>query len=95
MATTIGKITISENRGITIKGIISSKSYSESQIEQIDYLSGIRGFLLNLFGLRILGLGKIIAGKTLVILEVKHIDKARCPRFWLNSDELSQFKNAI
>lgn len=95
MSTTIGKITISDNGGITIKGMIGSKSYTSNQIQSIDYLSGIKGIFWNLVGLRFLGIGKIIAGKTLVILKIKHTEKAKCPRFWLNADELIQFKNAI
>lgn len=95
MATTIGKITISDNGGITIKGIIGSKSYQSKQIENIDYLSGARGIFWNLVGFRFLGVGKIISGKTLVILKIKHTEKAKCPRFWLTADELSQFKDSL
>ncbi len=95
MSTTIGKITVSENGCITIKGLIGSKSYQSKQIEHIDYLSGIRGIFNNLIGLRFLGVGKIISGKTLVILKIKHTEKAKCPRFWMTEQEVNQFKNTL
>jgi hypothetical protein len=95
MAATIGKVTISDTGGITIKGLVGSKTFTSNQIEHIDYLSGGRGFFWNLIGLRFLGLVKIFSGKTLVILKIKRTEKAKCPRFWLSKEELNEFKNNI